>query len=330
MIPCSKCGRPSVIDQRYSGLNLCAEHFEEDFQRKIREVLRSYRIFNRGGRVAVALSGGKDSSVLLYTLKKIFAHRRDVEFVALLVDEGIKGYREKTLQTAVSLAERLEVSYELLSFKEAFGITTDDIAREDPEQAPCTYCGVMRKYLLNRTAREMGAMALATGHNLDDEAQTILLNYLRGDVDRLFRLIPKRPKEGMVPRIKPLRKIPEREVAVYAMLHGIYPRGAGSCPNVPRAMRLEVKKILNDLEARHPGTKYSILRGFDRIREIAPDNYVEMRWCERCGEPTGSSICKTCQLLDDVRVLSRAKPLSHKSKNSCPNVRLGSSAGQSE
>ncbi|HOK58686.1 MAG TPA: TIGR00269 family protein [Methanothrix sp.] len=326
MIPCSRCSRPSVIHQRYSGLNLCAEHFEEDVQRKIRETLRAYRIFSRGGRVAVALSGGKDSSVLLYTLKRIFSHRRDIELVALMVDEGISGYRESTLQTASALADRLEVPHITLSFREEFGITTDEIAREDLSQAPCTYCGVMRKHLLNRSARELNAVALATGHNLDDEAQTVLLNYLRGDVERLFRLIPKCPREGMVYRIKPLRRIPEREVATYAMLHGIFPSTHKSCPNVPRAMRLEVKKMLNDLEARHPGTKYSILRGFDRIRELAPDLHVELQRCERCGEPAGSSVCKTCQLLEEFR----AKPLSHKSENSCPDICLGSSAGQSE
>ncbi|ABK14366.1 MAG: TIGR00269 family protein [Methanothrix sp.] len=326
MVPCSRCGRPSVIHQRYSGLNLCAEHFEEDVQRKIRETLRTYRIFSRGGRVAVALSGGKDSSVLLYTLKRIFSHRRDIELIALMVDEGISGYREDTLQNAAALADRLDVPHITLSFREEFGITIDEIAERDLHQAPCTYCGVMRKHLLNKRARELNAIALATGHNLDDEAQTILLNYLRGDVDRLFRLLPKRPKEGLVYRIKPLRRIPEREVAIYAMIHGIFPRGHGSCPNVPRAMRLEVKNILNEIEARHPGTKYSILRGFDKIRELAPDIHVDLHRCERCGEPAGGSVCKTCQLLEGFR----AKPLSHKSKNSCPDVRLGSSAGQSE
>lgn len=276
--------------------------------------------------MAVALSGGKDSSVLLCTLKRIFSHRRDIELVALMVDEGISGYREKTLQKAAALADSLDVPYITVSFREEFGTTTDEIAGKDLSQAPCTYCGVMRKHLLNRTARELNAIALATGHNLDDEAQTVLLNYLRGDVDRLFRLVPKRPREGMVYRIKPLRRIPEREVATYAMLHGVFPRDSGSCPYVPRAMRLEIKNILNEMEARHPGTKYSILRGFERIRELAPDTHADLHRCERCGEPAGSTVCKTCQLLEGIG----AKPLSHKGKNSCPGIRLGSSAGQSE
>lgn len=249
----------------------------------------------------MAVSGGKDSSALLHMLKQIFSNRKDIEMIALLVDEGIAGYREKTLAAGREVAQSLDVEHRTISFLEAFGITTDEVAATDPVQAPCTYCGVMRKTILNRAAREMGAIALVTGHNLDDEVQTIMLNYMRGDVERLFRLVPKSTKAGMIPRIKPLRRVPEREVAVYAMTHGLYPAGSGSCPNVPRSMRLEVKSMLNEFEYRHPGTKYSILRGFDRLRELAPDNSFEMKCCGICGEPTGNEICQSCRLIDQIK-----------------------------
>ncbi|NYT02235.1 MAG: TIGR00269 family protein [Methanosarcinales archaeon] len=300
MIPCDKCRAPAVIYQKYSGMHLCSAHFDQDLVRKVRETLRRYRIFGKGGLVAVAVSGGKDSSALLYILKNLFSKRRDIELVALLVDEGIAGYREETLRAAREVAERLEVPHRTLSFQESLGITTDQVAALDTAQAPCTYCGVFRKSILNRAAREMGALALATGHNLDDEVQTAMLNYLRGDVLRLFRLQPRRPLEGMVPRIKPLRRVPEREVALFAITHGLFPGRSGSCPNVPRAMRLEVKQMINDMEARHPGTKYAIMKGFEQIMELRPESSFQATLCQRCGEPTGNEICQSCRLLEQL------------------------------
>jgi len=104
----------------------------------------------------------------------------------------------------------------------------------------------------------------------------------------------------MVPRIKPLRKVPEREVAVFAMTHGLFVPSK-SCPHIPRSMRLETKEMINDLEDRHPGTKYSIMRGFSRIIDLRPEGSFKAHPCERCGEPSGEGICQTCQLLDLVK-----------------------------
>jgi len=300
MIPCDKCNAPSIVHQRYSGMHLCTRHFEEDVLRKIRESIREYRLLGHGGLIAVALSGGKDSSTLLYVLNRLFSQRPDIEIVGLTVNEGIAGYRTETLGAGERLARELEIPIIPLSFHEEFDLTIDEIAARKTAQSPCTFCGVLRKTLLNRAAREMGAMALATGHNLDDEAQTVMLNYLRGDIDRLFRLLPARPQPGMVPRIKPLRKVPEREVAVFAMTHGLFVPSK-SCPHIPRSMRLETKEMINDLEDRHPGTKYSIMRGFSRIIDLRPEGSFKAHPCERCGEPSGEGICQTCQLLDLVK-----------------------------
>jgi uncharacterized protein (TIGR00269 family) len=301
MLRCDKCRGRAIIYQKYSGLHLCQSHFEEDVHRKIRESLRKTGIFSRGARLALALSGGKDSSTLLYVLKTLFSKRKDIEIVAVLIDEGIVGYRPQTLQHARGLAERLEVPYVEKSFREAFDATTDQVASHDQKQSPCSFCGVMRKTLLNRTARELEADALATGHNLDDEAQTVLMNCLRGDVDRLFRLRPRRAQPGLVPRIKPLQRVPEKETALYAITHQLYPFDSGSCPHISDAMRLEVKSMLNDLEARHPGTKYSLLKGLERILALQPESSFQARPCQMCGEPSGNGICQSCLLLDRIR-----------------------------
>jgi uncharacterized protein (TIGR00269 family) len=301
MIRCDKCSSKSIVFQKYSGMHLCHSHFEEDVHRKIRESLRETRIFANKAKVAVALSGGKDSATLLYVLKNLFSSRKDIELVAILIDEGIESYRHNTLAEAVSLAKRLEIPYVLKSFQKVFGVTTDEIASMGRSQATCSFCGVMRKTLLNRTARELDADALAIGHNLDDEAQTILLNYLRGDIDRLFRLQPRRMQAGMVPRIKPLKRIPEREISIYALVHQLCKFNSGSCPYIADAMRFEVKNLLNDLEDRHPGTKYSVLRSFKRILDLQPDSDFRTQPCQNCGEPCSNGLCQSCKLLDQIR-----------------------------
>jgi uncharacterized protein (TIGR00269 family) len=247
MVICDKCRARAIIYQKYSGMRLCSAHFEEDVHRKIRESIRETGIFSHSARVAVALSGGKDSSTLLYALKTLFSKRKDIEFIAIIIDEGIEGYSPKTLDGAISLAKQLEVPYVIKSQNEA-----------------------MRENLLNKTARELKADALATGHNLDDEALAVLLKYLKGDIDGLFQLKHGRLSPGTVPKIKPLRRIPEKEAALYAVEHGIYPVDSeiGPCSNAKDDMSLEVRTMLNDFETRHPGTKYSLLRSLDRLLDM--------------------------------------------------------------
>jgi len=300
MIVCDRCPGRAVIFQKYSGSHLCSRHFQEDVHRKAREVLRSYRIFGGPCRVAVATSGGKDSSSLLVILHHLFGHREDVELLAVSIDEGIDGYRPRTLAAASAVARSLGVEHLVVSLRDEYGVTTDGLASGGHPQGPCSFCGVLRKGLLNKTARNLGADALATGHNLDDEAQTVMLNYIKGDVDRLYRLRPKRAIPGMVPRIKPLRRVPEKEMGLYAILRDI-PFENAACPYISRAMRQEVKDLLNGLEAKHPGTKYSIMRGFERILDLQPPGSYEAIPCAGCGEPSSDGVCASCRLLEQVR-----------------------------
>jgi uncharacterized protein (TIGR00269 family) len=295
-----KCTYPAIVHQRYSGLHLCEAHFIEDVERKVKREMRKQSMVERGDRIAVALSGGKDSSALLYMLKKIFQDRKDLDFFVLSVDEGINGYRSITLSNAEQMAERFEVDFIRVSFDEAFGFTVDEIAARGFEQAPCTFCGVLRRKLIDAKARELGATKVATAHNLDDEVQTILINYIRGDIERLGRLRGRR--EEFIPRIKPLKDVPEKEMALYALLADI-PIITAHCPYALRSFRFTVKMMLNELERKHPGTKYSLMRGYERLFELLPKSPPGMKLlqCERCGEASASRICKACEILERMK-----------------------------
>jgi uncharacterized protein (TIGR00269 family) len=293
---CQRCSKSAIIYQKYSNAHLCKIHFIEDVERKIKRDIRKFKMVERNDRIAVALSGGKDSIALLYILHKIFKNRPDIELLAITIDEGISGYRENTIKYAEKLTGELGIPLKVSSFYDGFGITLDELAVKK-EDAACTLCGVLRKNILNRVARELGATKLATGHNLDDESQTVLMNCFRGDVDRMKRMLPDAIQPGMVLRIKPLRSIPEKEVALYGFLNDL-PVSTDECPYSGEALRNEIREIINNYEVKHPGTKYSLLGGFEAISKALDPPATQVFQCEKCGEPSSESICKTCRLLD--------------------------------
>jgi len=292
---CQRCSKSAVIYQKYSNAHLCKSHFIEDVERKIKRDILKFKMIGKSEKIAVALSGGKDSIALLYILQKIFRNRPDLEFIAITIDEGIKGYRENTLEHAIKLTGELGIRHIIRSFKDEFETSLDALTQEKENRA-CTLCGVLRKNILNKAARELGANKIAIGHNLDDESQTILMNYMRGDIDRLKRMIPGTIQKGMVPRIKPLRSIPEKEVALYGFLNSL-PISMDECPYAGFALRNEIRELLNNYEVNHPGTKYSLLGGYESILEFLHPVDTQIVFCEKCKEPGSENICKTCRLL---------------------------------
>lgn len=298
---CSKCGKEAMLSQRYSGLHLCQDHFIEDFERRVAETVRMSGMVRNGERIAVAVSGGKDSTALLLVLKKILADR-NVELVAVTVDEGIAGYRDDTIRAAKSICERLKVEQRIVSFREEFGFDLDEIVAEK-NVAPCTFCGVFRKSALNKAARRLGATRVATGHNLDDESQSVMMNYLKGDIERLLRFRPNREQPGLVPRVKPLRGIPEKETALYCMVKGAFAESR-ECPYAQLSLRADVREMMNRLESLFPGTRQSTLRGFERITKMVKGKRtgISLNKCRECGEPCVKDLCKACELLERLKL----------------------------
>lgn len=311
--PDCACGAKAIYTRRYEGNSYCAPCFKDQFERRVKRTIRSHSLVEKNDVIVVGVSGGKDSSVSLALMKKIFGDRPDVRIIAVSIDEGIEHYRDKSLEVTKELTKRLGVEHYIVRFKNNLGKSIDDVmaARAKGENSnlnSCTFCGVFRRYLLNRAARELGATKVCTGHNMDDEAQAVLINYLKGDLKRLARMGPNpalKSNEKFVRRIKPLRDIPEKEVALYALVSRIG-NYWGECPYVS-GIRFEVRDFLNDVESRHSGTKFSFLRTFDAmlpiLRESAEKSgLTEITECENCGEPCSGEVCKVCELLDKLGV----------------------------
>ncbi len=302
---CSSCDSPAVVDQPYRGAHACADHFVASVEGRVRrEMHRQLPRFGRG-TLAVALSGGKDSAAALALTHQYFRRRPTVRVVAISVDEGIAQYRPATLAAAEKLTGSLGVEHRIVRAAQEIGTTTDRTARELPGTVPCSFCGFWRRRLLNRAARDVGADALVLGFNLDDLAQTVLMNLVRGDLDRLVRMAPHRGRQpGLVPRVAPLAGVPEREVYLYARLRGL-PFDHGECPHAGRAARNRFRDVVWQLEEAQPGTRQSLLATHARLvdRWLRTDGLGSPARCRGCGEPSTGAFCRACQFLQIARAV---------------------------
>ena len=255
-------------------------------------------------KLAVAVSGGKDSLTLLHLLAGLFERHKNLELIAVSIDEGIHPYRRDSLKLAQKSAKKLGVEHKILSFKSKFGYTLDEIVElELPEILPCSFCGVFRRTCLNTLAKELSADKLATGHNLDDNSQSILMNICKGDFNKLFRLGPHRViKEGLIPRIMPLRVIPEKEIYLYSVLTNLEVH-TGECPYAKYAQRGLYRNVINQLEYQQPGTRHAIINIYDQLYDKIESNLTTgpIPSCINCGEPSTGSECKTCQMLKVIQ-----------------------------
>ncbi len=293
---CSICGEPAVIHQRHTGRHLCGTHLIADIEKRVSETIASRQQVVPGDCVTVALSGGKDSTALLLLLHRLFGGRNDIRLLSITVDEGIGGYREATVRSAEDLTKRLGVEHITVSFGELFGDSLDTILKGRETQA-CSICGILRKKALIVGAERAGATKLATGHNLDDEAQSVLMNVLRGDLTRLVRNSGADSGGRFIPRIKPLMYIQEKEIATYLMVQGVW-SDLPECPYAIHALRREVRSMLSEIEYRHPGTMLRLMEN----KKVVETTFLEkaagepVGACRECGDPCSGELCQFCQL----------------------------------
>ncbi len=268
----------------------------------MKKTINKWRMLERDSKIAVAVSGGKDSMSLLYLLNKI---EKDFpsELYIIHVDEGIRGYSDKNLEIVQKAAKELGLPLYVASYKELFGYDIDRIAeipRDVRKFATCTFCGVWRRWAINYLALKAGADRVATAHSLDDEAQTIIMNVMRGALENLLKLKPYPEKvENVVPRIKPFRELHEKEIALYAILNNI-PFNDIPCPYAEEGMRWDIRIWLYEQENQRPGTLYNILRFGERlIKQCNNKKKVSknITRCKICGFPSSKSVCKAHELM---------------------------------
>ena len=300
MKKCIKCNKAVYCS------GLCREHFRDYFEKKVRRTIKKFDLFDKKDRIGVAVSGGKDSTSALYVLKKL---GYNVE--ALTVDAVIGNYTRKNLENLRKVCRKYGVKLHEISFRDEFGMSLCFIRGVAHEQglkySSCFICGVLRRYLINKHAKKLKFDCIVTGHNLDDEAQSFVMNVFRNDLILARRQGPVSGfvrDKAFVRRVKPLYMCSEKETTAYSKLMR-FPVNYQPCPCREGAYRKEYADMLDAFENRHPPVKYNIIQFFlrtvYRMKPSKDDEKPRVNACVYCSEPSAGNVCKRCEILIALR-----------------------------
>jgi cytoplasmic tRNA 2-thiolation protein 1 len=272
----------ALIKRPKNHAKLCKSCFITVFEDEVHHTITSSRLFYPGEKVAIGASGGKDSTVLASVLKTLNErHGYGLELVLLSIDEGIKGYRDDSLETVKRNAVQYEMPLKVVGYDELYGWTMDQVVETIGKKGNCTYCGVFRRQALDRGAKMLGIKHVVTGHNADDVAETVLMNLLRGDLARLSRStsIVTGDSRSEVKRSKPLKYSYEKEIVLYAH-HKKLDYFSTECIYSPEAFRGSARGLIKQLERVRPTAILDIVRSGEDMARLVP------------GEPKSACACK--------------------------------------
>ncbi len=285
--------RKAVVFLPHHRLALCKEHFITWFENRVEKTIKEFRMFSKKDRILVAVSGGKDSLSLWNALVKL-----GYEADGLYINLGIGEYSEDSKRLSEDFAKKINRKLHIVDLKEE--IASIPQITESINKPACSACGSVKRYYMNKTAKDLGYNIIATGHNLDDEVAVLFGNTLNWDIEYMRRQYPVLEEEsGFIRKVKPLCKITEKESALYAVFNGIdyieY-----ECPFSEGASSIRYKEIWSQIEQQSPGSKLRFYTGF--LKKIQPilrereKRESELRTCVICGEPSFNEICSVCKL----------------------------------
>jgi tRNA-5-methyluridine54 2-sulfurtransferase len=303
---CLKCEGKAVIELRQHNAAYCHPHFLDYFREQVRRNIKRHSMMRPEDRVLVAVSGGKDSLALWDVLL-------DMGYNAsgLHIHLGIGSYSDESREKADAYAKMRNAPLVEVDLAGEYGMGVTELSHT-LRRVPCSGCGLSKRYVFNRAALERGFTVVATGHNLDDEAATLLGNVLHWQTEYLARQFPvlESTHPNLVKKVKPFYTLTERETALYCILRKI-DYVEDECPNAIGAKSLVYKDVLNRLEEDAPGTKYSFLRGFlAGVRDkLSDEASADVRQCTACGQPTTKELCAFCRMWDNARRRAARTPV---------------------
>jgi uncharacterized protein (TIGR00269 family) len=312
-VRCRKCGERAAINMRQHKLALCRAHFLDWIPEQTERAIDHYRMFTRQEKILVAVSGGKDSLSLWEVLKRL-GYAADGLYIDLGIDAGI-AHSAKSRALCEQFAAAGGLPLQVVSVPGQYGASIIEAAQKTHRgrEKPCSVCGLVKRHIMNRTAREGGYSVLVTGHNLDDEAAVLLHNAMIWAGGYLARQAPVLPasRPGLARKAKPFCRIYERETAAYAFLRGIeyiYEE----CPFAAGSSTIYYKEILNRMEEDRPGAKLQFYLSFLQAKEqglfaAGASGAEALHECEKCGQPTSApGMCTFCRLWEKVSSCAEA------------------------
>ncbi len=298
---CIKCSEQAVFVRKYSGEHLCSSCFSNSILRKTAKTISKYNMIKNNDLVSVAVSGGKDSLVLLEILNQM-AKTHNFKIQVVTIDEGIPNYRDEALEIVKNFCDKIDVKYHIFSYKNLFELTLDDALqlRENEKTTSCSICGTLRRRAIDIASKEIGASVIATAHNLDDSLQTFLINMFSGDTNKIGWMDPDTSSNSLR-RIKPFSEIYESEIVFYAFTNKI-PFQSEPCPHMNEGIRTEIREFLNSLENRHSGIKNNFSQSIIKISQILKNSNSKYKLsCLKCGNHCTGTICSVCATISKLK-----------------------------
>ena len=271
--PCALCkDSRALIIRPKNHQKLCKTCFITLFESEIHNTITANSLFLPGERVAIGASGGKDSTVLASILKALNQrYSYGLDLLLLSIDEGIKGYRDDSLETVKRNSIQYDMPLEIVGYDELYGWTMDQVVQQIGKKGNCTYCGVFRRQALDRGAARLGIKHVVTGHNADDIAETVMMNLLRGDLPRLARAtnIVTASAASDIKRSKPLKYAYEKEIVLYAH-HKSLDYFTTECIYSPEAFRGSARTLIKSLERVRPSAILDVVRSGEDMAKLVP------------------------------------------------------------
>lgn len=280
----------ALIKRPKNHQKLCKKCFIQIFEDEVHHTIVSSNLFFPGEKVAIGASGGKDSTVLASVLKTLNErHNYGLDLVLLSVDEGIKGYRDDSLETVKRNALQYDMPLKIVGYGELYGWTMDQVVETIGKKGNCTYCGVFRRQALDRGSKMLEIRHVVTGHNADDVAETVLMNLLRGDLPRLSRAtsIITGDSNSDVKRSKPLKYSYEKEIVLYAH-HKKLDYFTTECIYSPEAFRGSARSMIKNLEKVRPSAILDIVRSGEDMARLVPGKQPNKCACK--GKPSPAEV----------------------------------------
>ena len=239
--------------------------FRKPIWRRFTKAIREYELVKDGDKIAVCISGGKDSMLMAKLFQELSRHgKKNFEVVFLVMNPG---YNEINYQTIRDNARILNVPITVFE-SDIFNIVASE------EQSACYLCARMRRGYLYSKAKELGCNKIALGHHYDDVIETILMGMLYGaQVQTMMPKLHSTNFEGME-LIRPLYLIREADIihwANYNDLHFIqcacrFTEHCASCGGTEKgSKRAEIKELIHELAQKDPVIEYNIFRSVENV-----------------------------------------------------------------
>ncbi len=263
-------------------------------EKQVAETIARYKLLKKSDKVVVALSGGKDSTSVLYILKKL-----GYDVHGLMIDLYLGKWSETHKENMLRICGEMDVPLTIVDLKEELGqgiCFIKAVLKKQKNLTGCTVCGIIKRWILNKWAKKLGADKIVTGHNLDDEAQNVLMNFLKGNVLLGVNSSPAtggKEVKGFAQRVKPLFFCAENDIRDYAKSKKfdiLYDK----CPCSFETYRADTRDWLDNIS---DDEKMNIVENFQKlVPGLRAGTERKLVFCKKCGEPASSELCNACKI----------------------------------